>query len=937
MKTSNQSPTRLKRALLGFASVVAISTTCTPTLALAQTAQVGDNLEILLPVQPLENSLKEIADQSGVQIVLYSADAAGISAPALEGNYTLEQALDMLLSGTDLGHQRINGRTIAVALPSQLLINTEETEATNPAVLIEPAATPRPDEAPKIGEGDTEALEPAEEASIQETIIVRGEKFGRSLSETSTSVGILGSTDIQDFVLLDSEDAYGQLVNVNTLANNRFVIRGIPFDNLNGAGFGQLGTVYVDGVRLGDKSTAFGPDLLWDVKSFEVLRGAQSTLQGRNALAGAIYISTKDPSYEWDRRARLVLSENNTYSAAFAVGGPIVDDKLAFRLTGEYRESDGDIYNPVRGADEETVEDLQLRAKILFEPTQDLTINGVVNFADINRSEAFADTRVLGADGFLPANPNGGVGSESGIFGQGDVYRRQVFNNVDYIEENETLSAGLTVDYRLNDALTLTSQTTYSYTDDFEQDDGDGGIFDYSGYSSDSIAIDVPFIVNNFAHASDGTVPVDPIALQNEEFTIFAQEFRLKYDNGGKLRGLFGAYYTEESEEEENFSVLLFRNTQPLVIGAAQQLGGLDAATAAGFAALYETDLPIVSWGAQPFDVTNYAVFGELEYDITPQLKAVVGARYDNEELSSENDNNGIIYGLADPATLTNPLSFLAAGVNTALDPFTNTTTTTDLEFDAFLPKFGLVYELNDDISVGAQYQKAYRAGGVTTNPVRSLVVPVDPEYSDNYELYLRQNLGDRGLLRANAFLTNWTDQQVIVDLSSDQFDNIGVNAGESELYGFEVEFDYRLTDAFTLKGGLGYLQTEFVEFDVVLPPITGDLAGSIEVQNLNNLQGNSFANAPEWNAVIGGTWSHGNWFASSDAVYTGKSFANTSNTLENPSTFLVNARAGYNFGDVRATVFARNLFDDQPSYPDFRTVNLIPSRQFGIVLEAKF
>ena len=247
------------------------------------------------------------------------------------------------------------------------------------------------------------------------------------------------------------------------------------------------------------------------------------------------------------------------------------------------------------------------------------------------------------------------------------------------------------------------------------------------------------------------------------------------------------------------------------------------------------------------------------------------------------------------------------------------------------------MYELNDDISVGAQYQKAYRAGGVTTNPVRSLIVPVDPEYSDNYELYLRQNLGDRGLLRANAFLTNWTDQQVIVDLSSDQFDNIGVNAGESELYGFEVEFDYRLTDAFTLKGGLGYLQTEFVEFDVVLPPITGDLAGSIEVQNLNNLQGNSFANAPEWNAVIGGTWSHGNWFASSDAVYTGKSFANTSNTLENPSTFLVNARAGYNFGDVRATVFARNLFDDQPSYPDFRTVNLIPSRQFGIVLEAKF
>lgn len=792
-----------------------------------------------------------------------------------------------------------------------------------------------------LGAGGAQAQEASAETKTDKTVdelVVTGEKFGRTLKDTATSVGVLTEKQIEAATLIDAQDAYDELVNVNMAgANNRFVIRGIPFDNVNGAGFGQLGVVYVDGVRMGDKSTAFGPDLLWDIRSIEVLRGAQSTLQGRNALAGAIYLNTNDPTWAWDARARVIGAEQS-WSASVAFGGPIVADKLAFRVAVDRRRSDGFIHDPIRDEDADVADDWQYRAKLLFEPTDKLTVRAVVNYADIDRSEAAADRRVLGADGFLPRNPSGVPGFENGAVATGAPARRQTYVDIDDYERNKTLAAALTADYAITDALTLTSETTYEDTDDFEQDDSDGGIFNYTGVPGPTIRLVNPFGIGDFELTRGGVVPTNPIAVQHEDFTIFSQELRLKYDADGRVRGLLGAYYTDEREREDNFTLLVFRNVRPLVAQTARGLG-VSAAQANQFAALYSDDAPLYTFNSQPVDVTNYAFYGEGEFDVTPQLTLNAGLRYDHEKNTSGVINSGEVLGLANPAQIPNAtLAALARGVNAALDPFVEAEGRSKLKFEAWLPKAGIRYRLNDDVTAGVVVQRAYRAGGVSVNVVRQLVTELKPEYTWNYEAYLRADLGDRGRVSANVFYVDWKDQQVTVDLSDRESDQVGANAGSSELYGFEVEFTARLNEAFSVNGGLGYSHTEFKEFDITLPPSTAALGVSVDPNALDGLEGNRFAYAPRWSAVLAVAWEQGNAFANVSANYESESFADIANTRKNDARTLVNARVGYDFGRLRASVFGRNLFDvDYVRTADARRPLLGDPRVVGVVLEARY
>lgn len=778
----------------------------------------------------------------------------------------------------------------------------------------------------------------AQEAETIDELVITGEKFGRTLKDTSTSVGLITEDQIQSATLIDAQDAYDELVNVNMAgANNRFVIRGIPFDNVNGAGFGQLGTIYVDGVRMGDKSTAFGPDLLWDVRSIEVLRGAQSTLQGRNALAGAIYLNTNDPTWNWDAQARAIVADQS-YNGSVALGGPLIEDKLAFRVAIDRRRSDGFTYDPVLGEDADIADDWQYRAKLLFKPTDALTVRAVVNYADIDRSEAASDRRVLGADGYLPRNISGAPGFENGAVAADAPARRQTFVDVPDYETNRTLAAAVTADYKVSPALTLTSETTYEHTDNFEQDDGDGGRFNYTGAPSATVAIVNPYSIGGFDLTRSGVVPVSPIGVQQEMFSIFSQEFRLKYDAGGRVRGLAGAYYTKEREREDNFALLVFRNLRPLVAQTARGLG-VSAAQATQFAALYSDDAPLYTFNAQPVDVTNYALYGEGEFDIIDRLTVSAGLRYDHEENTSGVINSGEVLGLANPAHIPSAqLAALARGVNAALDPFVEARGESKLTFEAWLPKAGLRYRVNDAVTVGAVAQRAYRAGGVSVNVVRQLVTELKPEYTWNYEAYLRANLGDRGRLTANVFYVDWKDQQVTVDLSNRESDQVGANAGSSELYGFEVEFTSQLSPAWRLNGGLGYSHTEFKEFDITLPPSTSALGVTVDPNALDGLEGNRFAYAPRWSAVLALSWTQGNAFANVSANYESESFADIANTRKNDARTLVNARVGYDFGRLRASVFARNLFDaDYLRVADARRPLLGDPRVVGLVLEARY
>ena len=231
---------------------------------------------------------------------------------------------------------------------------------------------------------ETRAAEPVE---IDE-IIVYGEKLGRTLAETNSSVGLATRQAIEQSSDADLHDVVSQFGNVVTANNDREIsIRGVPQGGLGGEG--DTISVYLDGVALPSRAAAFsGPQSLWDVEQVEVLRGAQSTTQGRNSLAGSVVMRTRDPTAYWDARARAGVFSRDSHDYAFAGGGPLAD-WLRVRFALQDRYDNGEITNITRNEDDAGRNRTRnARGKISFTPFENyealLTVGGSNNeFGDV--------------------------------------------------------------------------------------------------------------------------------------------------------------------------------------------------------------------------------------------------------------------------------------------------------------------------------------------------------------------------------------------------------------------------------------------------------------------------------------------------------------------------------------------------------------------------
>ena len=221
-----------------------------------------------------------------------------------------------------------------------------------------------------------------------EEIIIYGDKLGRTLAETNTSVGLATRQAIEQSSDADLHDVVSQFGNVVTANNDREIsIRGVPQGGLGGEG--DTISVYLDGVALPSRAASFsGPQSLWDVEQVEVLRGAQSTAQGRNSLAGSVVMRTRDPTAYWDARARAGVFSRDSHDYAFAGGGPLAD-WLRVRVAVQDRYDNGEITNITRNEDDAGRNRTRnARGKISFTPFDNyealLTIGGSNNeFGDV--------------------------------------------------------------------------------------------------------------------------------------------------------------------------------------------------------------------------------------------------------------------------------------------------------------------------------------------------------------------------------------------------------------------------------------------------------------------------------------------------------------------------------------------------------------------------
>ncbi|MEM7543498.1 MAG: TonB-dependent receptor [Pseudomonadota bacterium] len=688
----------------------------------------------------------------------------------------------------------------------------------------------------------------AEERPFEEIVVV-GEKIERSVHNTASSVGVVTADDITDYDVRDLGAALERLPNVSsTLGGEAFSIRGINSGSIAGGnttGSG-LGSFYIDGANISGFGVRSGQKQLWDVEQIEVFRGAQSTVQGRNALAGLIAVRTKDPTFKWSGNLRFSHGTGNTSRASAAFGGPLIANTLAYRVAMDYDNTDGFVRNLTRGdRDHDARRNQLLRGKLLFTPRFWAGASALFTVSH-SENESGDDVVAIEAPNQSPVDP----------------YERLNFSNVDGFENVDQGIVSLELTLPIFSFLELRSQSTYNRVLYERQDDDDQG-------------------AGGLENAR---------RRENRARTI-TQEVRLELDTE-PFRAHVGGYFFKRVRRDTSE----FSSNVDLV---EQGVIGIDIVD------FYTNPFPISRDAEFDIDEQNTAAFAEFEFRYFDWLNLFFGMRYDVEK--QEYRNEQVINLLADlPDPLTVPrippfLFFLPETVAIrnaeilALDILQPTNLDSGSKFKAFLPRAGITINWTRDLSTGFTAKRGYRAGGADLSP--GPLNEFDPEFTTNYEVFLRSRWFDRRLtVNADVFYIDWKDQQVLVPSDFDPLISITENAGRSFLRGFELELRGRLPFAIDAFASAGYVRAQFGEF----------------VTSGQDFSGNFFTNAPQWTGSAGLTkrWQQG-FFVSGDVTYQADSFDDPANTRQADKRTLVNANFGYQSKHYLVRVYARNLFKE--------------------------
>jgi iron complex outermembrane receptor protein len=469
---------------------------------------------------------------------------------------------------------------------------------------------------------------------------------------------------------------------------------------------------------------------LFDVESVDVLRGPQGALYGRNAIGGAILVSTRQPTAEPEYGVRLSAAEGKDYIVAANASGPLGSDRLLYRASVRWQDREGQLENPF--LDNQKVdfkESASFRGRLLYKPMEALSIDLRGQYSDQQGGSGYF---MPGSEGVLPLPPP----AEPIFFGNPTYVIQSNRIGESFVEFSE-LSAK--IDYAF-DWGTFTSITSYTDVDSGNDQDLDQTFVD---------AINIVVV---------------------DESETFAQEFRLTSNADQALRWVAGAYFFDQDR---------FRSL---------------ATTFLGFP---------VPPAAQDLKLRNYAVFGNMSYDLTGDLELTLAFRYDEET----------------PEDLTQGRS----------ETFTK-----------LQPKVSLAYNFREGLLGYVTAGKGFRAGGFNNLSEGSNFAPgFDEESLISYETGLKWSAYEGRLRSAmSLFFTDYTDQQFFL------FDQTGtqanINVPKSELWGGEIEVTALPTDALRVDFAFGYTDSEIKEYEdvqgVLVPPeaIIGSKVPGAPVWTLN-------------------------------------------------------------------------------------------------------
>ena len=715
-----------------------------------------------------------------------------------------------------------------------------------------------------------------------ERIMVTANRHSQDLQEVSSSITALGADDVERAGIIDITGLQQVVPGLKVGSSGgevRPAMRGARTNEVGVAGTGiaeQIVGIFQDGIYV--PTTTAGMGAFVDIERIEVLRGPQGTLYGRNTFAGSINVITNRPNMdEVEGNIKITTGSYNRSAYEGVLNIPLADN-LATRIVVASDRHDGFIENHViAGPSDDLREKNSFYARSItrYEPSDTFNATFRLDYSkkDAN-SEAIWGYQQIAGYSLTETSP--GVYNPNATVTPGHIYQR------DDVERNDEGPYDV---YR--NAMSLDKQEAFSATAILEWYTDSADFKWTSNYSELS---GKQFYDNDY---SDGGLDfVGGFGRQDDQKTI-STELQVSSNHEGPLQWIAGLYYFDQEADWEWLS-----STDTTGNGVADSV-------------------VVPSWGNpdhDPHTSDSIAVFGQLRYELSDDLRLVGGLRYNKDEKSFTGD------------------------------------TIPDWDDSAVLWKAALEFDKNDDLMLYASAATGIRTGGA--NDSRVVSRGADPLYDNeevmSYEIGMKSTLLDGDMrLNISAFINEYDDVKAqlfavacsdttttdtvleCVEAGATQSFEYYENGGGIDTKGIELDMQWYPIDNLAVTGTFTWLDAEFSDDYAVgndqLRPLLGlgNFEGRQDI-NDNNSQfsfaGWSPAMAPEYTVGLAANYEFG--LSNGGALiphiqvtYSDEYYAFDVNTPETKvdAHAIVDARLTWLINDdVQVDFFVKNLTDEE-------------------------
>ncbi len=661
--------------------------------------------------------------------------------------------------------------------------------------------------APALAQTAPAPATPADAAPQADTgdlgdIVVTAERRAENLQRVPISVAVVGGPELRNLqsggedILALSGRVPGLYAETTTgRIFPRFYIRGLGnIDFYLGAS--QPVSIIQDDVVLEHVVLKSNP--VFDVQQVEVLRGPQGSLFGRNTTAGIIKFDTIKPSQTWQGRVSASAGSLGTFTYDAGVGGPIVQDKVAVRLSGLMQHRNDWVDNTFAGYSADSTRTPQknamggftekdVRLQVLLTPTDAFSVNVSGHARGYHgTSTIFHRAALKKGSNSVSAEPRDRIALDEGN---------------DNPQDYDTYGASVNSAYDFG-PVTLTSISAYETTSGYSRGDTDGGA-----------AVNYPFNgrPNGYGQSQGNIRGLDQ----------YTQEVRLASAAGQRFTWQIGGFYFNQKDTTEFYQRTYF-------------LTGPDA--------LGNTRNPN-NWVRLRDVNTSWAAFGQASFKVTPDFTITGGARY-TEDLKK--------------TALVKPVY----DVTGTVDQFRrfNPTAPTSVRLEGKEPSWDVsaLYAIDGQNSVYARVARGFRG---PTIQGRSAVFN-SPFTTANSETITSWEVGSKGLfldgrLRVNSSLFTYVVNDIQLNGNDVNGNGVLFNADKARAYGVEIDSEFRPIPNLTLTLGASALASKIRDKRVYAQVCILNGVVVCTVQNptikvgantFAAVDGNPLPNAPRWN-----------------------------------------------------------------------------------------